>query len=438
MSISTTAVPRWIAVLFIALVGLSSPALVHAQEDEMDEEEQATKYFENGRKLHTAGKYPEAISELLKAYNLRPAPPILLYIGKTYEKIGDKKKALRFYKEYLLKARMTDAQRPLVEKVVKSLSKEVGGTTGAVTSSSGTDTPDAATTTDVEPGVKTPRIAQLIHTPVDSAKRNTAITLMAELPPNVDADSLVVRYRKRGERRFRSAFMEPQGEAFVTQIPPHHVSSTSMQYFIEALVSKGNAMKIVARAGAKGMPHIIVIEGGIRPGIRGPRRVEDPNLITGPQVDVKSPYRTWIWVGAGATAAFLAVGLAGSFLAMDRANAMGKRATEQSCPASRKIPGGGTAPSCADMEVPPSRSFDGDVRDWESEGKTFSAMGQVFIALSITAAAATGVMFFMDRKYVAEERRRKTASSGQDSGIRVMGAPWAGPHGGGIMGRIDF
>ena len=438
MSITTTAVPRWIAVLFIALVGLSSPTLVYAQEEEVDEEEQANKHFANGRKLYTEGKYHEAISELLKAYNLRPAPPILLNIGRTYEKLNDKKKALKFYKEFLLKARMTNAQRPLVEKVVKTLNKEVGGTTGAVTSSSGMDTPDAATTTDTDPGVKTPRIAQLIHTPVDSAKLNTAITLMAELPPNVEADSLVVRFRKRGERRFRSAFMEPQGEAFVTQIPPHHVTSTSMQYFIEALATKGNALKIVARAGAKGMPHIIVIEGGriIGPGPgRGP---EDPNAITGPEVDVKSPYRTWIWVGAGATAAFLAVGLAGSFLAMDRANAMEMRATEQSCPASKKIPGGKPTKSCEMMEVPPSRPFDGDVRDWESEGKTFSAMGQVFIALSITAAAATGVMWFMDRKYVKEQRRKKLANSDNDSGIRVMGAPWASPTGGGIMGRIDF
>jgi len=424
-------------------MGFSSPTLVYAQEEEVDEEEQANKHFAEGRKLYGVGKYHEAISELLKAYNLRPAPPILLNIARTYEKLGDKKKALRFYKEYLLKARMTDAQRPMVEKVVKRLNKEVGGSTGAVTSSSGTDTPEAATTTDPEPGVRTPRIAQLIHTPVDSAKRNTAITIMAELPPNVDADSLVVRYRKRGERRFRSAFMEPQGEAFVTLIPPHQVTSTSMQYFIEALASKGNAMKIVARAGAKGMPHIIVIEGGIKPpGIKGPGRVEDPNAVVGPQVDVKSPYRIWFWASAGATAAFLAVGLTGSILAMDRANAVEKWANEKSCTAGgydRKA--GKYVPGCQDYFSAPKHAFDNKVktvREWESDGKTFSAMGQVFIALSITAAAATGVLFFMDRKYVKEERRRKTASSNTGSDVRVMGAPWAGPTGGGLMGRIDF
>ena len=449
MSNTTTAVPRWIAVLFIALFGLSSPTLVHAQEEEVDEEEQANKHFANGRKLYGEGKYPEAISELLKAYNLRPAPPILLNIGRTYEKMADKKKALKFYKEYLLKARMTDPQRPMVEKLVKKLTKETGGTT-AVTTDTGTDTPGTTTTTTTtEPGVKTPRIAQMIHTPVDSAKWNTAITLMAELPPNVDADSVVVRYRKTRERRFRSVFMEPQGEAYVAQIPPHHVNSTSLQYFIEALATKGNAMKIVARAGAKGMPHIVVIE---RDGkvVRGPRGVEDPTMTQGPKVDVKSPYRTWIWVAGGATATFLAVGLTFSLLAMDRSSAMefkvfgdengkidkdGKKSA--SCPAPKKVPGGGSSPSCQDWEVPPIYSFDGSERTWESEGKTFSAVGTAFLVLAGVAAAGTGVLFFLDRRYVKEERRRRTAGV-NDSNIRVMGAPWASPTGAGIMGRIDF
>ena len=155
-------------------------------------------------------------------------------------------------------------------------------------------------------------------------------------------------------------------------------------------------------------------------------------------MDVKSPYRTWIWVGAGAAVAFLAVGLTGSFLAMDRASAMEKRALEQSCPGAKKIPGGGSAPSCQDWVVPPSRSFDGDVRDWEKEGQTFSAMGTAFFVLAGVAAAGTGVLFFLDRKYVKAERRRRTAGVGSDSKIRVMGAPWAGPTGAGLMGRIDF
>ena len=451
MSKPPTALSRWIAVLFIALMGLSVPDLALAQE-EVDEEEQAAKHFANGRKLYSDGKYHEAISELLKAYNLRPAPPILLNIARTYEKLKEKKKALKFYKEFLLKARMTNPQRPMVEKVVKTLQKEVGGKTGAVTSSAGTDTPEVTPTTPTPGTPRRRRLAQLIHTPVDSAKCNTAVTLMAELPPNLTADNLVVHYRKGGEMRLRHAYMEQQGEAYVAQIPHIHVNGTSMQYWIEAIKAKGNLMKVVARAGSKGMPNIIVIDckrgtTTRKPGDRD-RDIIGGGTPGGSQRDVESPYRIWIWVGAGATAAFLGVGIAGAALAADRESAMEKtvfgeegNTDNASCTAAPDVIGGKPKPSCGGGQLPPSRVFMGDVRTWEKEGKTFATVGQVFFALSIAAAAATGVMFFLDRKYVSDQRRKKLADTGKgkdSSTFRVMGAPWAAPTGAGLMGRIEF
>ena len=442
-----TAAPKWIAVLVaVAVLAVAGPAMA---QEEVDEEEQASKHFADGRKLYNEGKYHEAISALLKAYELRPAPPILLNIARTYEKLKNKKSALKFYKEFLLKARMTDPNRPMVEKVVKTLQAEVGGKTGAVTSDQGTDTPDVAPSAP-EPGIKVrkARLPQIIHTPVDGAKLNHSVTLMAELPPNVTADYVVVHYRKGGDRRFRHVTMELQGEAYMAQIPPYHVTSTSIQYFIDAVRTQGSVMKIVARSGAKGMPHIIVVEGASK--LRRPKRgsgPEDPTGGTPPSVtdDIKSPYRTWIWVSAGATVAFMGVAIAGTALAADRANAMEKRANDQSCKAGgfdRKL--NKYVAGCTDYVSAPTRTFDGDVRDWEKEGKMFADMGVAFWVLTGVAAAATGGLYFMDRRWVKAERRRRAAGLSpsmrprQDSGVRFTGGPWAGATGAGFVGRVDF
>jgi hypothetical protein len=407
--------------LLVFSLGLLPPALARAQEEEEqgaaaaepgsaeDEEEQAAKHFAKGRKLYGEGNYKQAIEELLKAYELRPAPPILLNIARTYEKLGDKKNALKFYKEFLLKARNVDPNRPQVEAVVKELEKQVGGKTGAVTSAEGTDTP-TATATDQGSASMPAGKQQLIHTPVDTVKVDQPITLVAELPPGVTADRLVVHFRKGGEVSFRELALQPQGDAYVVQIPARFVTSTSLQYYLEALRGTGRGAA-VAQAGTKLTPHIVVIEGGI------------PIGVTPVNQEIRSPYRTWAWVSSAGTAAFVGLAVVGMVLAKDRAGAMETVArSDKNCDA-----------SCQKGARLPSERFNTRAQDWESEGQTFASMGYAFLAIGIVAAGVTTYLWVEDRLYLKEERARRRSFN-----ARFTGAPWATAQGGGFVGRIDF
>jgi hypothetical protein len=405
---------RRLAILFVILAVLAAPGLALAQDepagDGEDEEEQAAKHFAAGRKLYGEAKYKEAIEELLKAYNLRPAPPILLNIARTYEKLGDKQNALKFYKEFLQKARLVDPSRPQVEAVVKELEKGVKGKTGALTTATGTETPTATTTTDG--GTVPVGKQQMIHTPVDSARVRQPITIMAELPPGVVADRVLCHFRRSGELRFQSIQMEPQGESYVGQIPGNAVISTSLQYYLEAI--KGG--KSAALAGSKTTPNIIVIEGGhaLVPG--------------GREETIRSPYWKWTWVGVGVTAAMLAGAVAFPILAADRQNAIETRATD---------PDRNCNQACQEGKGTPKIPFDVQARDWESEGQAFAAAGTAFIVLTAVAAGATGALFYLDRRWIKRERAKR-AFTEERSGLRFLAAPYAGPGGAGVLGRIDF
>jgi tetratricopeptide (TPR) repeat protein len=379
-------------------------------DDEEDEEEQAAKHFAAGRKLKAEGKKKEAVEQLLKAYKLRPAPPLLLYIAQVYQSMDDKKSALKYYKEYLQKARFSDPQRAMVKGEVKKLEKQVTGSTGAITSAAGTETPEAASGDpgSGDPGMARRRKLQMIHTPVDSAKVREDITVMAELPPRLEVDAVTVHFRKGGDIKFRERKMELQGESYIASIPARYVTSTSLQYYITARKGTGKR-SIVAEAGAKNAPHIVVIEGGRSPTL-GPIKEEA----------ITSPYRTWIWVSGAVAVAMIGMGAVGMALSADRQAAMEKWAREKSC-----------TNNCSVPQLP----FSDKARDWESEGKSFNALGWAGLIVGGVAAGATGFLWYMDRKYVKEERARRDADAGS---LRLIAAPWIGEGSAGLVGRISF
>jgi|GEM_PF-6303496 tetratricopeptide (TPR) repeat protein len=415
--------------LIIALTLLLPAPSAWAQADEEGEEDKASTYFASGRKLYSEGKYTEAIDELLKAYALRPAPPILLNVGRTYEKLGKPAKALEFYREFLLKARLVDPSRPQVEALVKQL--EGGGTAGGATNGQGSATSQPGATsqpslvgggTTSQPAVgqenqtapPTPpraRRAQLIHTPIDSAKLHRSISVMTELPPDVEKANVWLYFRRAGEGKFRRVKLEAQGDAFVGNVPARYVSTTSLQYYLAA-TDPADSNKILASAADKRNPNIIVVEGAT---------MRDPNQKP---KEIKSPFRTWLWVSGGTTAAMLGTSLAMTLLAQNRASAM-EDLVKDGAIANAK---------CAGM-----CSFQGKPRDFESEGKTFAAVGQVMLALGVAAAGATAALWYLDYKHLKEKRRERDASKRPERRmVRVIAAPWANEKGAGLVGRMDF
>ncbi|MCC6647756.1 MAG: TonB-dependent receptor [Polyangiaceae bacterium] len=76
------------------LVLATSPA--HA-----DDRTEARKHFKAGMELIARGSYDRGISELKKAYEIKPHPNVMFNIGRAYAESGDLENALLAYKEYL-------------------------------------------------------------------------------------------------------------------------------------------------------------------------------------------------------------------------------------------------------------------------------------------------------------------------------------------------
>lgn len=424
MNVSFPSVCRRICFIsWVALVGVGfSTSLSFAQEEGDAETDQAEKHFIEGKKLYDEGKFAEAIEQLLEAYKLRPAPPILLNVARTYEKLDDKPKALEFYRLFLQKARLVDPNRGPVEALVKELEKATGDSKAgsddslsvpAVQQETGDESGIDATASETEPSVSN---AALIHTPVDQAHVDRPITIQAELPPRAEAGSVWLNFRKIGDPSFRRIEMSPQGDAFVGQIPATYVTSSSLQYFLEAFSGDGKNAKdhAIARSGSKTNPHIVVIEGGQR-----------PMSAAETEAAKHSPWRKWFWTAASSTVALIGAAILTGFLASDRASAM-KEWANQSCNEACQ----------ANTASRPTKFFDDRAQAWESEGKLYGTLSTVFISTSIVAAGVTAYLWYVDREYL-KEKQHVTANA-FDLRRRIALTPWIAPIGGGIESSFSF
>jgi tetratricopeptide (TPR) repeat protein len=90
-----------------------------------DTESEAREAYRQGRTLYKEGKYAEAVLALKRAYELKPHPALLRYMGDSYYKMNDARKAIQHYKLYLSEAPQA-ADRDKVESRVKELELIVG------------------------------------------------------------------------------------------------------------------------------------------------------------------------------------------------------------------------------------------------------------------------------------------------------------------------
>ena len=109
--------------IIIVMVAVWAVAALPVQAQANDAE--AKEAYKKGRALYKAGKYAEAVVELQRAYTLKPHPSLLRYMGDTYYKMNDARKAIDHYKKYL-KAAPQAADKEKVEGKVRQLELVVG------------------------------------------------------------------------------------------------------------------------------------------------------------------------------------------------------------------------------------------------------------------------------------------------------------------------
>ena len=86
-------------VLFLLCVlGIGAPSVCAQDQSPPTNAEQHSK---RGVELYAEGKLPEAVSEMLKAYELAPAPGLLYNIARIYQKMGQRDLAVHYLKEFV-------------------------------------------------------------------------------------------------------------------------------------------------------------------------------------------------------------------------------------------------------------------------------------------------------------------------------------------------
>jgi tetratricopeptide (TPR) repeat protein len=99
--------------------------ILNTPEVRADTEADARAAYKKGRSHYKEGMYAEAIVELKKAYELKPHPALLRYMGDAYYKLNNAKKAIEHYKLYLKEAPEA-ADREKIQGKVKQLELIIG------------------------------------------------------------------------------------------------------------------------------------------------------------------------------------------------------------------------------------------------------------------------------------------------------------------------
>ena len=84
----------------------------------------ATEHFNKGQKLYAAEKWERALEEFKAGYAAYPLPGFLINIGQTYRQLGERKRAITLYQQYLDLQPEDDSLRPQVEKMIDDLERE--------------------------------------------------------------------------------------------------------------------------------------------------------------------------------------------------------------------------------------------------------------------------------------------------------------------------
>lgn len=154
------------------------------------------------------------------------------------------------------KAALIDAlTTPELAKAFKDAQKEAGG--GAAKPAPGGEEPGE---TPGEAPAKKPE-GDISHTPITEQAVNTPVPIYIEIPDEVGAAKVSVRYKPFGSKKWKSADMKEVGDGWGVEIPCEDVTTTGdIKYYI---IAKDEAGDPVGTAGSLKSPHKVPIKNEI-------------------------------------------------------------------------------------------------------------------------------------------------------------------------------
>lgn len=411
-----------------------------------DAREQAKQHFTRGFAYYQNGEYLKAIRELRLAYDLRPVPAVLFYIGKTFQAAGLDDEAARAFWKFLDEATLNDPQRAQAEAALKEMNKS------ARAPQTGIGEPPPPGTEPQRPAGEDPRDppepprprravkpGEIIHDPVEDARPGHPMTLEAELPEDFgDWARLYLYYRPQGTDLFVKKTMQTDRRGiFHGCVPQRHMKGTAIQYYIEAV---GRTGKRQAGSGNASLPNIIALspEAPLQPGGRlqgcpdEAVRPGETGAGSEPGVPGKTP-------ADGVTPGTPEMSEAERLAAARRIKLYGFIATSAAAVAGFVT--GGVLTSMARAKAQdmanagvggPVLVFDGRVEDIEKKGK---AMDTGAILCYIIGALAAGGAGYLAYEVFFKGRKEKAAAS-EEPAVRIT--PTLGPTAWGLSGEIRF
>jgi tetratricopeptide (TPR) repeat protein len=250
-----------IALLAFALALIApAPALADAPPPTPEQLEAAKKAFADGKKLHTEGKYAEAIEKFKESYRLSRNPLLLYNIGFTMDEAKEADMALYYYRKFLKEAPPEAEQRALATERVKVLEAQI--------------TPPPAAPEQVTPaqpdGPKQPLVIKppgtygatdFEHVNIDTAPPAKPLDITAFVPED-SGFTVTLFFRTAGEGKYTSKPMNWRYKELVGRIPAPKMIGSAVHYYLEVKDTTG---AIVTRSGKSTSPNLVNLEAGATP-----------------------------------------------------------------------------------------------------------------------------------------------------------------------------
>jgi tetratricopeptide (TPR) repeat protein len=113
---------RHVRTLFLAasLAALTwaAPSSANAPDDKVV---QARALFQEGQAAYAAGRFDVAAEKMVQAFELIKRPELAFNIARTYERMGEYDKAIHFFRIYLRRGQLDDAERRAIELRIEAI-----------------------------------------------------------------------------------------------------------------------------------------------------------------------------------------------------------------------------------------------------------------------------------------------------------------------------
>jgi len=259
--------------LVLAAIAPARQAYAGDAQPTKDQLDAAKKAFGEARELYDAGKLAEAVEKFKEAYKLSKKPLLLYNIGHTLDELGQKDKALFYYRKFLADSEKTAAQRKDVAKRVDEMTQWIlvahrNCRTTTPPEPTRTPTPTTQPTQPTQPTAPvkvkpagTYTAADFQHQMIDGAPPGKPLDVTASVPEDAGW-TVTLYYRGMGDTKWVAKTMKWRYRELVARIPGNKIGGSTIQYYVDV---KDSAGTMVARSGKSTSPNLVNVDASVAP-----------------------------------------------------------------------------------------------------------------------------------------------------------------------------